>query len=106
MKVLGIFIALLRVSLAAILPHHARSSTRDGARRLDCPVPDAAFLETNKQLALMEQHQHGDFNSELSVHVDTWFHIVAPSERPEDGWVSVCSITFPARYISGRLTSM
>ncbi|PVH96668.1 hypothetical protein DM02DRAFT_534759 [Periconia macrospinosa] len=84
------------VSSALVFPRGV-SNTAAGFSEADCPDPGADFWKLSAQVAgeeklkrdLLEEDPHNaTLVARADITIDTHFHVVATSQKLEDGWVS------------------
>ena len=84
----------LTAVLAAFVSAHL--TPRRAIRSCGTPHPSEAQVETSRQMLEHERARvaEGVLRSERTIEVDTYFHVIAASESVEDGYATVCRVTY------------
>jgi hypothetical protein len=95
MKSTTIISALIGVSSGYVYPRAVENKAA-GFVAADCPDPGADFWALSKEISGMEKRElaRREANSETlfaraDININTYIHVIASSQKLEDGWVSV-----------------
>lgn len=102
--------ALMGVTSAYVFPRGTANHDA-GFENADCPTPSDDFWKLSAEVASHEQRKrelieadpHNEtLTARADININTYVHVVATSQKVEDGWVSVRSRTQASMATGGR----